>query len=115
MTNYRHDPATIGGRPGWTVTDSATGELLGFRADDAHLSKGYAEHGSAFETMGDSGFEVRDRSADTGNQILRLRLSEPEGRGGPLPGVLRSAMPEMHERHNCKACQLVRFPKNGGE
>jgi hypothetical protein len=105
--NFYHEPADVNGRSGWLVHDTATGELVGFRADSGPQAAGRAvNEGSQFPTMA-SGFEFRDRSADTDRQYTRLRLAEPADRGGPEVRVL----PEpglIHARHACPACKAER-------
>jgi hypothetical protein len=112
---YLHEPVDdFNGRPGYLVHDTTTGELVGFRADSAAQATGDAANGgSRFPTMGTEGFTVRDSSAETGRQLLRLRLAEPPDRGGPEVRVL----PEFtwHDRRpeacpGCAADRSVKFP-----
>ncbi len=115
-TQYLHTPAVVGQRPGHVVTRHPSGELVGFRAASAELTKANAQYGGSFVTMGESGFPIRNRAiAQVGStdQVQLVPLAAPHPYVVDRGGVQRRELPApgsglWHARHTCPACQSAR-------
>jgi hypothetical protein len=100
---YLHQPAVVGGRPSWVVSDAATGEVLGVRPQSAANALDDALRAGNNRV---SSIEVRDRTAP-GTPTRSYDLVPDPTR--PLEArVLPPAGPLTHQRTECPACKAER-------